>query len=382
VFRRLWQLVDSAREASQGDSVRKLIAVIGTAGLLIVCSTARGTITAAQTRSGFIQNSNQLALPASAFPTGYQGDAGEVWLAPKADGSSFSQMHVKSYTAMGMQGAWYEYFAKVILVFSSSGAVAGPAEAVYLGTYYQDALSAANAYSDVLSNPALSNPMPCSYGTRCVTYAVNLTFSNGVTYDGLARIVQQGNAVAEIRVDTPDVLSGQISTGTFTANLDGVSQAFVQTVGGAPVTAPTDTPTVPAATSTSTPIPQTATPTSTRIPPTATPTSTPTATPTSTPIPLSLAVKLGHKVVAAGAKQSISVTTLPGANVSVVVTFPDGAKKRHSGTADENGAYTWSFKQPAGHDTASKHTAKVVVTVSHGTDTPLKTTKSYTIKPA
>ena len=341
--------------------MRKLIVVIGAAALLIVSFAVRGTTTSAQTGLSPVKNSQQLALSAAAFPSGYTGDAGEAWPASQADGSSFSHMHVKSYTALGMQGAWYEYYAKVIFVQLSGGVMlAAPVEAVYLGTYYADTSSAADAYSDVLSNPAQTNPVTCSYGTRCVTYAVNLSH-NGVTYSGLARILQYGNAVAEIRADIPDAAAGQISTDTFTANLNGVSQAFVQAINSL---APPSTPT-----STSTP-----------IPPTATPTSTPTATPTSTPVTLFLTVKVGHKAVRAGTKQSISVTTLPGATVSVVVTFPDGVKKRQSGTADQSGAYTWSFKQPGGHSTASRHTAKVVVTVSYGTATPMKSTKSYTIK--
>jgi hypothetical protein len=356
--------------------MRKLITLIGMASLLIVTSMVRGTTPAALAGSGVIQSPNELSLPGSAFPSDYTGDAGEAWPASQADGSSFSKMHVKSYTALGMQGAWYQYFAKAIFFPYSGVILVVPVELAYLGTYYTNASSAANAFSDVRSNPALANPMPCSYGARCVTFAVSLT-SGGGTYVGLARIVQQGNSIAEIRADTLDLASGQIGAGTFSANLDGVSQAFVQSVG----TPPTDTPTntaVPTATPTITPT-STSTPTSTPTS-TATPTSTPTATPTSTRVPLSLTVKLAHKAVKAGTKQSISVTTLPGADISIVVTFPDGTKKRHSGKADANGAYIWSFRQPAGHTTTSKHAARVVVTVSDGIDGPLKATGTYAIK--
>src|SRR5579859_3236919 len=59
--------------------------------------------------------------------------------------------------------------------------------------------------------------------------------------------------------------------------------------------------------------------------PTATPTNTPvpTDTPTNTPIPLFVQLKLQHKSVKVGAKQKVTVSTLPGANVTVQVAFPN-----------------------------------------------------------
>ncbi len=147
------------------------------------------------------------------------------------------------------------------------------------------------------------------------------------------------------------------------------------------VSAPTATATLPApptAVPTSTPVPTLGT---TAVPATPTPVPTATPAPTATSAPLAVFVKLalGHKSVKAGTKQSVKVTTLPGAAVSITVTYPDGKKKRQSAHAPAGGTYTWNFKQPAGHTTRTKHTAKVAVTVSRGTDSA-RATKSYTIK--
>jgi len=141
------------------------------------------------------------------------------------------------------------------------------------------------------------------------------------------------------------------------------------------VSAPTATATLPA--------PPTAIPTSTPVATlgtTAVPaTSTPAPTATSAPLAVFVKLALGHKSVKAGAKQSVKVTTLPGAAVSITVTYPDGKKKRQSARAPAGGTYTWNFKQPAGHTTRTKHTAKVAVTVSRGSESA-RATKSYIIK--
>jgi hypothetical protein len=89
-------------------------------------------------------------------------------------------------------------------------------------------------------------------------------------------------------------------------------------------------------------------------------------------------VAVGHKTTKVGSKQSIKVTTLPGASVSITVTFPDGVKKRQSAHASAAGNYTWSFKQPSGHTTRTKHAVKVAVKVSNGTHS-VSSTKSYTV---
>jgi hypothetical protein len=353
--------------------MRKLVVILVTATLFVLSSSLKHSVTLAQTNVGPITISDQLALPTSAYPSDYQQGASEAWPVSKADGSTFSSLHVKSYSALGLQGAWYQYAAKVMFVRSGNITIVAPVEASYLGTYYADPAGAANAYADVTANPSLTNPVPCSHGSRCATYTIVLPY-NGVTYSGMVRVVQQGNAVAEIRVDTAQIVADQVSAATFVANLDRVSQAFATAVSSLQ---PTSTPT---ATPTQTPAPPS--PTATSIPATAT--STPTAaaisTPTRTPIPLFVTVKLGHMTVKAGAKQTVAVSTLAGAGVSVVVTFPDASKKHHAGTANGDGAYVWTYTQPASRKTASKRTVRVAVTVTYGSSAPMTSTVTYIMK--
>ena len=276
--------------------MRRTILFVATSSLLIATAATRGAGTAAQTGSGAIQESSQLRLPASAFPSDYSEGANHAWTVSHAEGSSFSKMHVQSYTALGMQGAWYQYYDKPLVMTSGGVTYVSSVEVVYLGTYYPDTASAANAYSDVLSNSKLPAPTTCSYGTRCVTYSLDLDWQ-GVTYSALARIVQLGNAVAEIRSDVWKNFSGLVGIDQFTSNVDGVSQAFVRAVNSL----------VP----TSTPIPPTATPTST---PTPTPTLTPTATPTT--IPLSFEV-LSVRAEKYGSKPDMSLRRSPLKQVKV-----------------------------------------------------------------
>jgi hypothetical protein len=189
------------------------------------------------------------------------------------------------------------------------------------------------------------------------------------------RVIRSSNAVAEVLSFVPAAdLSSKLSQ--MTANVDRVSAAFIQIAAApAPTPTPTRAPSTPTAVSTSTPLPSA---TSTPVP-TATSTPAPTSTPTSTPIPLFLTIHLAHASVGSGKKQTVSVTTVAQASVAVVVTFPDGTRKRGAGVARDDGSYAWTFKQPAGHTTTSKRTARVVVTANHGADTPVTARGSYTI---
>ncbi|HEY8686650.1 MAG TPA: hypothetical protein VIO57_13680 [Chloroflexota bacterium] len=353
--------------------MRKLAVILGVAGLLAVSSGFKDSVTLAQT-GGTITDSAQLALPASAFLSDYKQSASEGWPASKADSSTFAGMHQKPYSALGLQGAWYQYAAKFITVDLGSTILVSPLEVGYLGTYYMDTAAASNAYADIGVNSTLSNPAACSFGTRCTTYKVALVY-NGVTYIGMVRVIQQGNALAEIRTDTAQFTADNVQAITYVTNLDLASQAFVSLVGGSQAT---DT---PLSTPTSTPAPPTLTPTS--VPPTSTPTPTATATstPTQTPIPLFVHVSLKHKTVKIGTKQTVAVTTLAGAHVSVTVAFPDGSKKHHSGTADAAGTHTWTYSQPAPHKAVSKRTVKVAVTVTDGNSMSMTSTATYAAGP-
>jgi hypothetical protein len=137
--------------------------------------------------------------------------------------------------------------------------------------------------------------------------------------------------------------------------------------------AATATPTVPAA--------ATSAPAFTPVPTLGTTAATATPQPTSTPVPLFVKLAIGHKTVKAGAKQSVKVATVAGAAISIVVTFPVGAKMHRTASAPASGTFTWSFKQPVGRTTRTKHTAKVIVTVSREAgSSSKKASKSYTIR--
>jgi hypothetical protein len=118
-------------------------------------------------------------------------------------------------------------------------------------------------------------------------------------------------------------------------------------------------------------------------PATATPTpgATSTATPTPSPTPVSLYIraKLAHKALKAGRKQTISVQTLPGAAVSITVTYPNRKKVHHKGKADAKGLLSWVYKQPAGVTRGSNHLVHIVLTASQGTGTVAETTRTYRI---
>lgn len=128
------------------------------------------------------------------------------------------------------------------------------------------------------------------------------------------------------------------------------------------------------------PCPPTGCPTNTpTITPTPAATSTPTATPTSTPIPLFLRVKLSRSSVKVGQKEKVQITTLPGASVKVVLTFPNRSKKTHTRVANASGGANWTFKQPSGKTTSKSRKVTVTVTAGNGTETH-RTRRSYKIK--
>jgi len=73
------------------------------------------------------------------------------------------------------------------------------------------------------------------------------------------------------------------------------------------------------------------------------------------------------------------VVTAPNVRVTVVVKFPDGSKKTHTGTANSKGKFTWSFKQPPGTAKGHNHLAKVTVTVKRGNEPSKSASKQYKI---
>jgi hypothetical protein len=301
-----------------------------------------------------VQSAAQLKIPVSAFPPGSYSYEEHETSASQTDNSI---------------GGWFQYYTTRI--------PDGLFDVVYSGSYYSSSSDATQALNTVRNNPTFAHGTSCSYGEQCFQDYIGLSFPDG-EYRGLMRVVQSSNAMAAVISVVPaaDLTSLQ---GQILANVDRVSAAFVQVAAPiAPTATATPTQAPPTATSTSTSTPQ---PTATHTPvPTATMTPAPTSTPTSTPVPLFVTVHLAHASVGIGKKQTITVTTIAHAGVAVVVTFPDGAKKRGSGTAGGDGRYSWSFKQPAGHTTPSKRTAGVAVTATHGSDAPVKARASYTIR--
>jgi hypothetical protein len=81
-----------------------------------------------------------------------------------------------------------------------------------------------------------------------------------------------------------------------------------------------------------------------------------------------------------GAKEKISVTTLPGAHIVIHVLFPNKHKKHHGGHAGSDGSYSWTFKQPSGVTTSKSKTGKITVSVDNGAGSPIVTSRKYTIK--
>jgi Kelch motif len=95
--------------------------------------------------------------------------------------------------------------------------------------------------------------------------------------------------------------------------------------------------------------------------------------------PLTVSVKLRHGSIKAGQKQTVTVVTAPNVQVTIVVRFPDGSKKTKTGTADSNGNFTWSFKQPPGKTKGTNHSAKVTVTVTRVNEPSKSASKRYKI---
>jgi hypothetical protein len=317
---------------------------------------------------GSVQSGPQLQLPASAFPATFVLSEQHEESPSLADASGFRTFHTSSYTSLAMLGGWSQHY--------TAPGPDGQFDAMYLGSYYPSTVAAAHAFDDVRTNPLLSRATVCHYGDQCFELGITTNLS-GRAYQGLFLVILRSNALAEFTwlVPAADYIA---QLGSILANDDKVSSAFIH----ATIAGPTETPT-PTSTATLQPT-STLSTTATPLPtatntPAATATATPAPTATSTPRPLFVAVHLAHTSMTSGKKQTISVSTLASAAVMVVVTFPDGAKLRRTGAADANGHYAWTFKQPAGHIKGSKRTARVLVTITHGSDIPVKAGTHYTL---
>src|SRR5579864_8951671 len=95
--------------------MRRAMVVLIVSSLVLAGMIIGGEMTAAQTGATPVSTSAQLQLPSSAFPSDYPEGGNEAWTPANADGSTIGKEHVKSYTQLGMLGAWYEYHAKAIM---------------------------------------------------------------------------------------------------------------------------------------------------------------------------------------------------------------------------------------------------------------------------
>jgi hypothetical protein len=255
----------------------------------------------------------------------------------------------QTYASAGMTTGYFQRYAQRsnsagnVLAYWLAGVYATSAEAASMVDLGKQAIQSH-------ATPAVTQACPAQLPSNCGLF-VTTSISNTV-HVGYA-VWSTVNVLAEVALV---VYSGTSAfpTDVFAQDMNRLVLAANDTTSAVLYPAPT-------ATNTTAPVLPTSLPTRT---PTATPS--PTATATATPLPLFVSVRLQHRSVKAGAQQAVN--------------FPDGATKRHHGTADGRGAATWTYRQPAGHTTASKRTARVVVTVRMGSQTPMAAGRSYVIR--
>lgn len=117
----------------------------------------------------------------------------------------------------------------------------------------------------------------------------------------------------------------------------------------------------------------TATPAPTLAPTTVLPTVGPT-----TPAPLTAAISLSSSSVKPKKKETVTVKTEPGANVTIKVRFPNGDTKGTNGTAGSAGTVTFSYVQPGSRITKSSRKATVTAVAATGSSSA-QATATYTI---
>jgi hypothetical protein len=117
--------------------------------------------------------------------------------------------------------------------------------------------------------------------------------------------------------------------------------------------------------------------------PTDTPTSTPTPTdtPTVTPtvVPCFAGLRLAHRTLRVGKKQTATVTTIPGTSVRITAHFPNRTHVSAYGVADTGGAFAWTYRQRPGVITVGSSTVTVTATAICANQPPAKTSRTYRI---
>ncbi len=280
-----------------------------------------------------------------------------------------------TYAAAGMTTGYFERYAR-------RDPTAGNVLVYWMPTLY-----ATNTQADTMvelgkqaighhATPAVSQACPPELPANCtvfITTSVNNSIRVGYAVWSMDNVLAEASLVAYAGTSA-------FPLDVFQAELTTLVQAANATIGAAlhPTATATRTP-LP----TKTPRPATATlgPTSTKTSIAKTPAvRTPTPTPTATAVQLFVSVRAQHRSVTAGSQQTIRVSTLPRARLVIIVTFPDRVTKRHQETAGLLGTAVWSFRQPRGHTTASRHTAQVVVTARAGSQASVVSRTHYVIR--
>jgi hypothetical protein len=118
--------------------------------------------------------------------------------------------------------------------------------------------------------------------------------------------------------------------------------------------------------------------------PTSTPAVTLTPTATEAPTPSGLAcfivVNIAHRQLKAGRKQTATVTTLPGAGVSIAVQFPNRARQSSGGVAGTVGTFAWTFTQPGGVTTPKGKMARITGVATCAGQPPVRASRTYRIR--
>ena len=329
--------------------------------------------------SASLINPQSLALPDSVWPPNTVMEEGRAIDATTADSGllllSAIVSRSETYASAGMTSGYFQRYAH-----RDSGT--GDILAYWMPTLYGTSGQAETMVElgkqavGRHATPALARACPTNLPPNCtvfITTGVGNTvrvgyavWSTDTILAEVALVAYAGTAAFPLEVFTTD-LNTLVEGANTTAN------AELHPIPSATVT--------PVPTLTSTPVVPTAVPTSTRTS-TATVTASAPASPTftATAVPLFVAVRVLNHSVATGSYQTIRVTTLARATLTIVVTFPDGSTKRHHGAAGLLGNAVWSFRQPAGHTTASGHTARVVVTAREGSRGPVVGRAQYSIR--
>jgi hypothetical protein len=326
-----------------------------------------------------LTNPQVLALPASAWPPNTVMEDSRAIDAAAADSGllllSAIVARSQTYASAGMTTGYFQRYAH-------RDSSAGDVLAYWMATLYGTSSQADTMVElgkqaiDRHATPAVDQVCPAGLPGNCAMF---VTTSIGSTVRVGYAVWSADNVMAEVALvayaGTP-----AFPLDVFTTDLNTLAEGANTATDAAlyPIAPTTD---IPVPTMTPVPVRSTAVVTSTRTStPTATIVTPPSPTVSATAVPLFVTVRVRSHSVVAGAYQAIRVTTLARATLTIVVTFPDGSAKRHHGAAGLLGHAVWSFRQPPRHTTASRRTARVVVTARGGAGSSAVARAQYSIR--